>query len=132
MVLNILQPIDFIEITSFFEIVITYNYGISFGFLSSLKLPVFVYGVGAGSIVIMLTVWMLRSQNSLFVLSLAFMIGGAIGNLIDRFTLGYVVDFLHFHWKEYSFPVFNMADVFVSLGAAGIVLDSFLRKEETK
>ena len=63
-------------------------------------------------------------------ISIALVLGGAIGNLYDRISLGYVVDFLHFYWGNYHFPAFNLADTAISIGAAMMVLDLF-RKQET-
>jgi signal peptidase II len=61
--------------------------------------------------------------------SLALILGGAIGNLYDRITLGYVVDFLHFYWASYHFPAFNIADSAISIGAVMMILDLFRKKE---
>ena len=60
--------------------------------------------------------------------ALALMLGGALGNLIDRTVAGSVVDFLDFYWSIYHWPAFNVADIAVCCGAAGIILESFLRK----
>ena len=77
-------------------------------------------------------VWLLRKhhQQKLFCLSLALILGGALGNLMDRIAYGYVVDFLDFHWGSYHFPAFNIADSAITCGAALMVLDSFMHKPE--
>jgi len=81
-----------------------------------------------------LLVWLSQTTDRLPATGLALVIGGAIGNVIDRLVHGYVVDFLDFHWAFLSgifpgghFPAFNVADVAISVGAAGLILDELLR-----
>jgi len=64
-------------------------------------------------------------------ISLALVLGGALGNLIDRALFGHVIDFLVVHYDQYYFPAFNVADAAISLGAVGLVLDMFINREET-
>ena len=75
-------------------------------------------------------VWLLRKhpQQKLFCLALALILGGALGNLMDRIAYGYVVDFLDFHWDSHHFPAFNVADSAITCGAALMLLDSFTHK----
>ncbi len=75
-------------------------------------------------------VWLLRKhlQQKLFCLALALILGGALGNLMDRIAYGYVVDFLDFHWDRYHFPAFNIADSAITCGAALMLWDSFMHK----
>ena len=75
-------------------------------------------------------VWLLRKhpQQKLFCLALALILGGALGNLIDRISYGYVVDFLDFHWDRHHFPAFNIADSAITCGAALMLLDSIIHK----
>lgn len=77
-------------------------------------------------------IWMLRikPQEWLVRLALMFIVSGALGNLIDRVRLGYVVDFIHFHWQEHYFPAFNVADMAISFGAILIVLDMLLNSSK--
>ncbi len=77
-------------------------------------------------------VWLLRSHHrqQLFCLALALILGGALGNLMDRIAYGYVVDFLDFHWDSHHFPAFNVADSAISCGAALMLWDSFMHKPE--
>ena len=72
---------------------------------------------------------MLRSHagQKLFSFSLACILGGAIGNVVDRLLHGYVVDFLQFHWRGWYFPAFNVADSAITVGAACLILDELLR-----
>jgi signal peptidase II len=82
-------------------------------------------GVGAAGFII----YLLRAHpgQRLFSFALACILGGAIGNVIDRLLHGYVVDFLDFHWAGYHFPAFNVADAAISVGAACLILDELLR-----
>jgi signal peptidase II len=67
-----------------------------------------------------------HSTQKLFCLGLALVLGGALGNLYDRITLGYVVDFLNFHWNIHVFPAFNVADSAISVGVGILVLENFI------
>ena len=73
--------------------------------------------------------WLLKSHSGqkLFALALACILGGAIGKVIDRLLYGYVVDFLDFHWHDWHFPAFNVADSAITIGAACLILDELLR-----
>jgi signal peptidase II len=78
-------------------------------------------------------VWMLKSHpgQKLFSFAMACILGGALGNVIDRLVHGYVVDFLDFHWHGMHFPAFNVADSAISIGAACLILDELLRVRKT-
>ena len=78
-------------------------------------------------------VWLLRGhqQQKLFCFALALILGGALGNLVDRIAYGYVVDFLDFHWNRHHFPAFNVADSAITCGAALMLLDSLMHKPGT-
>ena len=71
-------------------------------------------------------------QRKLEGLALALILGGALGNLYDRLTLGYVVDFLDFHWSASHFPAFNIADSGISVGAVLLILDGFINKPDSQ
>ncbi len=81
-----------------------------------------------------LIVWLkqLRNHQTWLAIALALILGGALGNLYDRLTLGYVVDFLHFHWNESYFPAFNIADSAITVGAGMLIIDAVFNKEEAK
>ena len=78
-----------------------------------------------------LIVWLARLERraSLLAAALALILGGALGNVIDRLRLGYVVDFLQVHWQQHYFPAFNVADSAITVGAGCLLLDAFLRNE---
>jgi len=78
-----------------------------------------------------LAIWMarLRRQQSLLLASLALVLGGAVGNLIDRLRFGYVVDFISVHWGDHYFPAFNIADMAITIGAGLMLLDMFVNPE---
>jgi signal peptidase II len=122
---------DQIPLTGFFNLVLTYNAGAAFSFLSDAggwqRWFFSVVAVGAS----LLIIYLLRrhATDQLFCLALSLILGGALGNLWDRVTLGHVVDFLDFHVAGYHWPAFNIADSAIFLGAALLILDSFLRTE---
>lgn len=101
----------------------TYNDGIAFSFLSSMNDWVLV---GLTVIIILFVLWLWKNspeERFWSRLGFAFVVGGAIGNLIDRATMGYVIDFIQFHTDTWSFAIFNVADIFVNVGAGLIILD---------
>jgi signal peptidase II len=111
------------------SIVRTHNMGVSFGMLSSFNLGPWFYGVLSLSIIAFLVYMIVKTQRMMPQAAFVLMISGAIGNLIDRFSHGYVVDFISVHWFEkYYFYVFNVADIFVSCGAGLIILDALIEK----
>ena len=119
-----------LRVTGFFNLVLAHNTGAAFSFLND-----------AGgwqrwmfsTIAIVAAIWIVRllrqhAQQSLFCVALTLVLGGALGNLIDRVAYGYVVDFLDFYWGNQHFPAFNVADSAISVGAALLLLDSFKKK----
>jgi signal peptidase II len=134
LILQYYQYGDTTRITSFFNIVRAHNTGAAFSFLaqaSGWQRWLFT-GIGVAAAVVI--VWMLRSHagKKLFSFSLACILGGAIGNVFDRLVHGYVVDFIQVHWHGWYFPAFNIADSGITIGAAGLLLDEFLRVRRSK
>ena len=129
LILGFYQLGDSSPVTSFFNIVRVHNSGAAFSFLSSASgwQRWFFTAVGVGAAVFI--VYMLRSHpgQKLFSFALACILGGALGNVIDRLLHGYVVDFLDFHYAGTHFPAFNIADSAISVGAACLILDELLR-----
>lgn len=114
-----------IRITGFLDFAMVWNYGISFGLLAG-DAPVVRWGLSAvaAAVVVALLVWLARNDRGLVALGVGLIIGGAIGNVIDRLRFGAVADFLHFHAGEYSFWVFNVADSAISIGVMLLIADS--------
>ena len=128
-------------ITSFFNLVRVHNSGAAFSFLSSAsgwqRWFFTAIGVGAAGFII----WLLRSHpnQKLFCFALSLVLGGAVGNVIDRVLWGYVIDFLDFHWDwltplfyQGHFPAFNVADSAISVGTVCLILDELLRVRQSK
>jgi signal peptidase II len=117
-----------------FQLVVLYNEGAAFSFLADAGGWQRWLLTGISLVVsIGITVWLMRlpKQQLMLRISLALVLGGALGNLIDRALFGYVIDFLVVHYDQYYFPAFNVADAAISLGAVGLVLDMFINREET-
>lgn len=116
-------------ITSFFNLVLAYNKGAAFGFLNNQPGWQRYFFTAVGVIAVVFIIYLLRKHSGqrLFCWALALIMGGAIGNVIDRVLYGYVVDFLDFHWAGMHFPAFNVADSAISIGAVCLILDELLR-----
>jgi signal peptidase II len=129
LILGYYQLGDSTPVTSFFNIVRVHNSGAAFSFLASAGgwQRWFFTAIGIGAA--LLIVWMLKNHASqkLFAFALASILGGAVGNVIDRVTYGYVVDFLDFHWRGWHFPAFNVSASAITVGAACLILDELLR-----
>jgi len=120
---------DATHVTSFFNVVRVHNSGAAFSFLAGAGGWQRWFFTAIGLLAAALIVWMLKSHagQKLFAFALACILGGAIGNVIDRVLYGYVVDFLDFHWRGWHFPAFNLADSAITIGAACLILDELLR-----
>lgn len=119
-----------IEVTPFFQLVLAYNKGAAFSFLSDQagwQRGFFIAIACAASVFILLLLRKHRDDVR-FCLALTLILGGAVGNLIDRVLVGAVVDFLYFHVGEYFWPAFNVADTAISCGAALLLWDAFRKK----
>jgi signal peptidase II len=123
-------------VTSFFNIVRAHNTGAAFSFLADAAGWQRWLFTGLGCVAAGVIIWMLKSHpgQRLFSFAMACILGGAVGNVIDRVVHGYVVDFLDFHWSWMGpvfagghFPAFNVADSAISIGAACLILDELLR-----
>ena len=116
-------------VTSFFNIVRWHNTGAAFSFLAGAAGWQRWFFVGLGVAAALFIVWMLRSHagQRLFSWALALILGGAIGNVIDRLLHGYVVDFIQAHYANAYFPSFNVADSAITVGAALLIVDELRR-----
>lgn len=120
---------DATYVTSFFNIVRAHNTGAAFSFLASAAGWQRWFFTAIGVAAALFILWMLKSHagQKLFSFALACILGGAVGNVIDRLLHGYVVDFLDFHYGGWHFPAFNVADSAITIGAACLILDELLR-----
>lgn len=120
---------DSTYVTSFFNVVRAHNTGAAFSFLAGASgwQRWFFTAIGVAAAVFI--IWMLRSHagQRLFSFALACILGGAIGNVVDRLVHGYVVDFVQLHWRGWYFPAFNVADAGITVGAACLILDELRR-----
>lgn len=119
-----------LEITSFLDIVYSWNYGISFGMLHQYYQYSNMFFAAVNSLII-IYLWsvLLRCKTMTGFVGYSFVVGGAVGNLLDRLINGGVFDFIHFHYKDFSFPVFNLADTFICLGVLFLLHDHYKTKK---
>jgi len=134
LVVGMLQLGDSHRVTSFFNLVRWHNPGAAFSFLHDAGGWQRWLFVGLGAVAAVFIVWMLRSHGGqrLFSWALALILGGAIGNVIDRLVHGYVVDFISVHYGAWTFPAFNVADSAITVGAGLLILDELLRVRRSR
>ncbi|MOA20055.1 Lipoprotein signal peptidase [compost metagenome] len=134
-ILQIYQLGDGTPITSFFNIVRAHNTGAAFSFLADAGGWQRWLFTAIGVIATVVIVWQLHAHRGqrLLAFALSSILGGAIGNVVDRMQHGYVVDFLDFYWGSSHFPAFNLADMAISVGAVMLVVDELrrMRKKNT-
>ncbi len=123
----VMAPPRIIPLTSFFNLVLVHNRGVSFGVFSSAPhwLP-WALSLFAVLIAAVLAVWLRRTPNHLPAAALGLVIGGALGNVIDRVRYGAVVDYLDFHFSGYHRPAFNVADSAITIGVGLFLLDALI------
>jgi signal peptidase II len=123
-------------VTTFFNLVRVHNSGAAFSMLSTASGWQRWFFTAIGVVATLFILWLLRSHptQKLFCFALALVLGGAVGNVIDRIAYGHVIDFLDFHWDALSpvffqghFPAFNVADSAISVGAVCLILDELIR-----
>lgn len=121
-------------VTVFLELVSTCNHGMSFGLFNTghgLSVPLF--SIAAIGVVAILVWWLSRVQSGMLAAALGLIIGGAIGNVIDRVRFGGVIDFLYFHLGSWYWPAFNLADSAICIGVAVMLFDGLLgRRQELR
>jgi len=122
-------------IPGWFNLTLAHNAGAAFSFLADESgWQRWFFAIIALVISIVLLFWIkgLQSHERWMAIALALVLGGALGNLWDRLTLGYVVDFLDFYYKTHHWPAFNIADMAISIGAVMLIIDALLHKQEPK
>ncbi|OGS90941.1 MAG: signal peptidase II [Gallionellales bacterium GWA2_60_18] len=115
-----------------FDLILTYNTGAAFSFLhdaGGVQRWLFS-GIAIGVSLWLIVLLRKHAQETLFALALSLILGGALGNLIDRIAYGHVVDFLAFHWDGHYFPAFNIADSAITCGAILLILDGLRGKRQ--
>ena len=134
LILNHYQLGDATYVTRFFNVVRVHNTGAAFSFLASESGWQRWFFTAIGVLAAVFIVWMLKSHagQKLFSFALACILGGAIGNVIDRTLHGYVVDFLDFHYAGWHFPAFNIADSAITVGAICLILDELQRVRRSR
>lgn len=130
---DLMNPPTVIELLPFLDIVLTWNKGIGFGFLKAGSLWEMVFLVFLALVICTgLGLWIWRTRDKFLVICLSMIIGGAIGNVIDRLRFGAVVDFfyVHVYILGYRFPAFNVADSAITVGVCLLLIESFVRKKQ--
>jgi signal peptidase II len=134
LIINTYQWGESTAYTGFFNLVRAHNHGAAFSFLAGAGgwQRWFFTALGVGAAVFI--VWMLRSHpgQKLFAFALSSILGGALGNVLDRVMYGYVIDFLDFHWANWHFPAFNVADCGITLGAMALIFDELRRVRQQR
>ena len=127
---------EFVRILPVLDITCMHNVGAAFSFLASASGWQRWVFIGLACVVsIGIFIWLLklpRGSNAWLTAGLALVLGGALGNVIDRIRLGYVIDFIHFHWDRAYFPAFNVADSAITVGAACLLLDALFEAKRKR
>lgn len=129
--LSLLRPGEPVAVTGFFNLVLVFNRGAAFSFLADApgwQQPFFIAVALAAAAIVSWMLWRYPARRLLCV-GLALILGGALGNLWDRVAYGHVIDFLDFHAMGWHWPAFNVADSAISVGAAILIAESFLRRD---
>jgi signal peptidase II len=122
-----------VEILPVFNLTLQHNTGAAFSFLADAggwQRWFFTAVSALVSVVILVWLWRLKAPEKLLAASLAFILGGAVGNLWDRIEQGYVVDFISVHYQSWYFPAFNIADSAITIGAGLMILDMLLNPDK--
>jgi signal peptidase II len=126
---------EFTRVLPVLDITRMHNVGAAFSFLASASgWQRWFFIVLAVVVSIAITAWLCRlprGTHGLLAAGLALVLGGALGNVIDRIRLGHVIDFIHFHWDRAYFPAFNVADSAITVGAALLLLDALLEPKRS-
>jgi len=116
-----------------FNLVLVRNRGVSFGlFNGDSTASAAIFSILAAAVVVALLVWLWRTRSTLIAMAIGLIAGGAVGNVIDRLRFGAVTDFLDFHWGEWHFPAFNLADSAITVGVGLLIIDGLLGRGESR
>jgi signal peptidase II len=122
-----------IEVLPFWDMVLVWNRGVSFGLFGAKPLPPLVLAAVTAAIALGIVIWLLRTRSKWSAVAAGLILGGAIGNIVDRLAYGAVVDFIDWHAYGYHWPVFNVADAGITVGVAVLIAESiFGGKAESK
>ena len=129
LIVGMFQLYDSRPVTSWFNLVRVHNSGAAFSFLAGASGWQRWFFVGMGTLASGFIVWMLKKHptQKLFCFAISMILGGAVGNVVDRLLHGHVVDFIQLHYGGWFFPSFNLADSAITLGAICLILDELLR-----
>lgn len=123
--------VDGLEITSFFKLTWVENRGVSMGMLTAdSNLGRWLLVAMTALIATAVGIWIMRSKDPIERLALGLVLGGALGNILDRIRFGYVVDFVHLHWHDWNFYVFNVADAAISMGVILLLVRALVPGKE--
>lgn len=133
LVLDAFSYAEHLYINEYFDLVRYHNKGAAFSFLANAGGWQQIFFSVIALVASIVIIYLLRKHKAekLFCFALALILGGALGNLYDRLTLGYVVDFLYFHYQQYAWPAFNVADSAITVGVGLLLWDS-MRKSRQK
>lgn len=128
-----MAPHEGFRVTPFFNLVMVWNPGVSFGLFPAQSLfgRLFLLGFSA-AVVAFLVWWLWRTVDRLLALGIGLVVGGALGNMVDRVRFGAVADFFHFHAFGYDWYVFNVADAAIVVGVGLLIYESLFRQERTR
>ena len=130
LVFNFIDLNNFISIYSFFDLAHIHNYGISFGLFSN-TLPSYLFVIIGTFLTFFIFYMYLKSNQSFEKWGFIIIISGALSNLSDRLFNGFVLDFLYFHYKDFYWPAFNFADIYITIGLCMIILQMFKNLKRT-
>jgi signal peptidase II len=115
-----------VQVTSFFDLVMVWNQGVSYGFLSGSG-PTFLIAISL-LIIVVLWLWLCRLPRPLTAAAIGLVIGGALANVLDRVRFGAVADLFHLHWGDFSWYVFNLADMAIVAGVGLLLYESLMER----
>ena len=133
LVVNNLELYERVNITSFFDITLLYNTGAAFSLFAfdtgSQRIPLILVSIFVSVYLLGFLIKHASTNHCALNLSISMIAGGALGNLVDRITHGYVVDFLLFYYENWYFPAFNVADSLITIGMMIFLIDNFMIKD---